>query len=155
MNLKNVKLWILDFDGVLTDNKVFINECGEEMVQVSRADGCAVEILKTKGVKVIVVSSEKNQVVKRRCEKLNIPCFYGVKSKKEMVDDIIKQEEKDYKDILYIGNDINDLEVFMLGCVKIAPKDAAQSIKDVADIVLNTEGGNGVLRELVYKIWSI
>ncbi len=70
----NIKLLALDFDGVLTNNKVIVDENGKESVICSRSDGMGIEMMKNKGIEVIVISKEKNKVVKARCDKFKIPC---------------------------------------------------------------------------------
>ena len=82
INFNSVKLIAYDFDGVMTDNTVFINQNGQEMAQVNRGDGLAIEKIKNIGIEQIIISTEKNPIVSARAKKLNILCFQGIKNKK-------------------------------------------------------------------------
>ena len=77
-DFKKIKLIVSDFDGVMTDNRVLVNENGVESVYCNRSDGMAVELLEKKDVKVVVISKETNKVVKTRCSKLGIEVYHGI-----------------------------------------------------------------------------
>jgi len=83
----NPELIIYDFDGVMTDNKVYVDQNGNEMVQVNRADGLSIAEIKKLGIKQIIISTEKNPVVSVRARKLGIPCLQGIDSKKDALMD--------------------------------------------------------------------
>jgi YrbI family 3-deoxy-D-manno-octulosonate 8-phosphate phosphatase len=79
----NIKIIYYDFDGVMTDNKVYADQNGNEMVQVNRADGLGIAEIKKLGIKQIIISTEKNPVVSARANKLGIPCLQGIENKKD------------------------------------------------------------------------
>lgn len=138
-----------DFDGVFTDNSVYISDNNIEMVRCSKLDSMGIKLLNEKGVKIFVVSTERSLVVKNRCDKLQIPCFFGVEQKDLVLRDIAKNAGIDLSRSIFVGNDVNDLNAFQtVGCT-IAPSDAHPKIKSYVDYVLHASGGNGAIRELV------
>lgn len=147
--LKNIQLIVYDFDGVLTDNKVLLREDGLESVVVNRADGLSIGIIKDMGIKQIILSKEKNKVVEVRAQKLDIPVIRGVDNKKETLVSYCKENNIHLENVVYVGNDINDLEVMMSVGYPICPSDAYGEIKSISKITLETLGGEGVARELL------
>lgn len=148
MKLK-IKLLVSDFDGVMTDNRVLVDENGKESVFVNRSDGLAVGILKKRGIKTIILSTETNGVVSARARKLNIECLQSVQDKATTLKEYCEHNGYDLGDVAYIGNDINDLEVMKLVGTKIVPADAYDEVKCIADIVTKAKGGYGVIREVI------
>lgn len=145
---KNVRLVVMDFDGVMTDDKVYVDQDGRESVCANRSDGMGIRLLKEKGVEVIVISSETNPVVRARCDKLGIPCVHGTLKKAEILEHYLKEHAVDPADAVYIGNDVNDLPCFpLVGCA-VVPADAHKSAAGKADLVLTKNGGCGAVREL-------
>jgi len=149
--LKNVKLIVTDFDGVLTDNRVFVNKKGCEAVFCNRSDGLAVNYFKKKGLKVICLSTEKNKVVEQRCTKMGIASYQGIDKKIICLKKILKENRTDKKKCLYMGNDINDLECLQYVGYPVIPSDAAPLLKGFNFYTTNASGGAGVLRE-IYKL---
>ena len=140
-------LVVLDFDGVLTDNRVWVSEAGEESVACNRSDGMGLSMLRKSGIQVVVLSTERNPVVAARCKKLNLPCDQGIDDKRSALLRLTKQYGADMDDVVYIGNDVNDLAcINMVGC-GIAVADAHPSVLNAADIVLTNRGGYGAVRE--------
>jgi len=137
-----------DFDGVMTDNKVYVNQNGEEMVQVNRADGLGVAEIKKLNIEQIIISTEKNAVVSARANKLGIKCFQGIENKRQT---LIKycRGRTDLKEVAYVGNDINDRGAMEIVGTVLCPADAHESIKEMSDHVFDAKGGNGVIRELL------
>lgn len=143
-----IKLVVSDFDGVMTDNRVQIDESGKESVYVSRADGQGVNILRTLDIDLMIMSTEKNNVVKKRAEKLNVECLYGIESKVECLTAYCHKKNIELKNVAYIGNDINDYDAMKIVGIKIVPQDAYEEVKAIADYVTETNGGYGVVREI-------
>ena len=150
MELKrdNIALIVFDFDGVMTDNRVIVDENGKESVVVSRADGQGVSILKRMGLAMIIISSEKNKVVSKRAEKLSLSVMQGISKKEETLSEYCSANNIPLEKVLYVGNDVNDLEAMKLCGFVVVPNDAHQCVKDIADVILQTNGGYGVVREL-------
>ena len=139
---------IFDFDGVFTDNKVYISEVGQESVRCCRGDGMGIAQLKKRlAPPMLILSSEINKVVLLRGKKLKIQVIQSCCDKKKVLKEWASENNIDAKDIIYVGNDINDLECMQfVGCA-IAPANAVQTIKNTADIVLSSDGGEGAIRE--------
>ncbi len=145
---KNVELVVFDFDGVMTDDRVFVNQEGVEMVAANRRDGMGVNLLHKAGIKMIVMSSEKNPVVQMRCNKLNLPVIQGIDEKRIVLKKYLSDNEINAENVIYVGNDINDLPCFPeVGCA-LAVADAHPTALRQADIVLRHNGGHGAVREV-------
>lgn len=155
MRLKNIDAFVFDFDGVLTNNFVHLNQGGDEWVSCSRADGLAFDILKKLNKPAYILSTEKNPVVVARANKLRVPVLHGISDKLEGIKLLAKKEGFNLNKVLYIGNDLNDYYV-MQGCgYSACPSDSHKRIKSISTIVLNTEGGRGVVRELLEDIFKL
>ena len=146
--ITRINLIVYDFDGVMTDNKVYVDQDGREIVQVNRADGLGVSEIKKLGIQQIIISTEKNTVVSSRATKLGIPCLQGIENKKTALIDYCKENDIDLKNVAYVGNDINDNDVMGNVGITFCPADAHDSIKAISDHALKTKGGQGVIREL-------
>ena len=145
---KNVELVVFDFDGVMTDDRVFVNQDGVEMVAANRRDGMGVNLLHKAGIKMIVMSSEKNSVVQVRCNKLNLPVIQGIEEKKNVLKKYLLVNKINAENVIYVGNDINDVPCFAeVGCA-LAVADAHPTALRQADIVLRHDGGHGAVREV-------
>ena len=144
-----IKLIVYDFDGVMTDNKVYTDSKGNEIVQVNRSDGLGVSEIKKLGINQIIVSTEKNPVVSMRANKLDIPCLQGIDNKMDLLVNYCENNNFDLKNVAYVGNDINDKEVMGVVGKTYCPSDAHESIKTISDHILMSKGGDGVVRELL------
>ncbi len=149
MSMKKIKLICYDFDGVMTDNKVYIDQDGCEMVQVNRADGLGVAEIKKLGIVQIILSTEKNPVVGQRSKKLGLTCLQGISDKTYALKKFCQKNNISLDEVAYVGNDINDLEAMELSGITFCPADAHNSIKNISDHVLKSEGGQGVVREIL------
>ena len=148
MNNK-IELIVYDFDGVMTDNKVYIDQNGNEMVQVSRADGLGVAEIKKMEIEQVIMSTETNPVVTQRAIKLKIPCLQGLDNKKDALLDYSRKNDIDLKNVASVGNDINDKDAMAIAGFSFCPNDSHESIKEIADHILPRNGGDGVIRELL------
>ena len=145
----NITTFIYDFDGVMTDNSFFQDAEGKEMVRLNRSDGYAIKILKEKGFSQIILSAEMNNVVKKRAEKIEIPAYTGVLNKACKLKELAIEYKFSLHESVYVGNEINDMEAMKLCKVGVAPKDSCKEIIELADIILKSKGGEGVIRELL------
>lgn len=147
--------WVLtDCDGVLTDGGVYYCAQGEAMKRFNIRDGMGVERLRTlANVETGIVTGEFSASVARRAEKLNISeCHLGIKDKAGVVRDFIERRGLCREEVAYLGDDMNDLPAFVAAGVSACPADAFDSVKIFAEIVLNTNGGQGVFREFAELI---
>ena len=145
--LSQVKAVVFDFDGVFTDNRVIVSTTGEEFVICDRGDGMGINLLAAAGIKMLILSKEKNAVVTSRGKKLNIEVIQGCDDKLPELIQWLKKNNVDAQHAAYIGNDINDLEC--LGHVGVAaiPADAHSSVVATANWILQHNGGRGAIRE--------
>jgi len=146
--MPEINLLILDFDGVLTDNKVYVFEDGREAVVCHRGDGWGIRMLQSAGIEVIILSTETNAVVSARAEKLNVPCIQDCQDKASAVQSIIDARSISVDQIMYVGNDTNDIDAMQLVGHRVAPADAHPQIRANATMVTDSSGGQGVVREL-------
>ncbi len=142
-----IRLALYDFDGVMTDNKVMIDENGFESVIVNRSDGLAVKLINELNVKQIIISSESNKVVNKRAQKLGIECKQNVENKASAVEKLSKDLSIMKDEIAFIGNDLNDFEAMKIVGFPLCPSDASQEIKDISKEILPSKGGSGVIRD--------
>lgn len=155
INLEKIDGIFFDFDGVLTDNFVYVNEYGEETVKCSRADGLGFDALRKLKQNLFIISTESNNVVKQRGQKLKIEVFYGIKNKVLKIKEIAKNRNFKLENSIFIGNDINDLEAMKICGLSICPADSHKKIKEYADFILIKKGGAGIVREIVEDIFEI
>jgi len=143
-----VKMLVLDFDGVLTDDRVWTDAEGNEQVAAHRGDGMGIALLKKAGIELQVLSSEENPVVASRCRKLDIPVEQGLKDKGAALKEVIKAHKLNAEEIVYVGNDVNDLDCFAIAGFAVAVADAHAQVKQAADMQLSKNGGHGAVREV-------
>jgi N-acylneuraminate cytidylyltransferase len=147
-NTKIPKIIFTDFDGCLTDDRVWLNLDGEEFVAANRKDGLAVKRLKNLGIQVVIASTETNKVVLARGNKMGVDVLQGLADKAEAIEQYLKQKGLSWNDIWYIGNDVNDLGAIERANLSICPADAVKKVRKTVDVVLKTNGGNGILSEI-------
>jgi N-acylneuraminate cytidylyltransferase len=145
---QEVRMVVLDFDGVLTDNRVWVDKDGHEWVAANRGDGWGIARLKEVGVEVIVLSTETDPVVAARCDKLGIESVQGLNLKTEALEEIMTDKGIKPEHTVYLGNDVNDTACFALVACALVPSDAHHEAKRQADIHLSQRGGHGAVREL-------
>jgi N-acylneuraminate cytidylyltransferase len=146
---------VLDFDGVLTDNMVLVHQDGTEAVRCSRADSWGIKRLQEAGIPVTVLSYEQNPVVQARCNKLQIECMQGHTEKATRLRQWLTERGYRAENIIYAGNDLNDIECMKLVGFPVAVGDAIPAVKAVARLVLNAPGGKGAVRELADVILAV
>lgn len=147
---KKIKLLVLDVDGVFTNGSVATGGEKEISKEFSLIDGMGLELLREEGIKVAVMTSENSEIVKNRMNKLKISETYlGVRDKYSFLEKIMLENNLSRNEIAYIGDDINDLSNICSVKWGIVPQNAVLENKSKADLILNTFGGNGAIREAV------
>ena len=141
-----------DFDGCLTDDRVWLNQDGEEFVAANRKDGLAIKRLKNIGIQVVIASTETNKVVFARGTKMGVEVLQGLVDKAESIDKYLKQKSLSWNDVWYIGNDVNDLGAIEKAKLSICPADGVKKVRKTVDIVLKTNGGRGILSEIATEL---
>lgn len=142
------KLIVFDFDGVFTDNMVYMFEDGREAVKCSRSEGLGLQKLKDHGIDMMVISTEENAVVATRCRKLNLPCIHGCKDKLATLIEIADKMGISMDKIAYVGNDINDITCLKQVGFPVVVHDAHHDILRFARYRTTRLGGNGAVREI-------
>ena len=150
--LNDIDAFVFDFDGVMTNNKVYIDQNGKELVSCSRSDGLAFDVLKKLQKQAYILSTEENSVVTARAKKLKIIAIQGCNDKAIALKRLAKVEGLDFSRILYVGNDLNDYNVMKICGYSACPSDSHNKIKEISSITLKASGGNGVVRELVEDV---
>ena len=144
----DVELLVLDFDGVLTDNRVFVHQDGVEAVACHRGDSLGLERARRAGLEVLVLSKETNPVVQARCAKLQIGCISGCDDKPTRLRELVAERSLRMEQVAYVGNDVNDLECMRLVGVSVAVGDAVPEVRRAARVVTTAHGGYGAVREV-------
>jgi 3-deoxy-D-manno-octulosonate 8-phosphate phosphatase (KDO 8-P phosphatase) len=152
--LERVRFTVFDFDGVFTDNRVWVNERGEEALAFSRSDGIGLRRLDEVGVRYLIVSLEVNPVVGARAEKLRAECITGVEDKLPVVREQAQRRGVALEQTAYLGNDVNDAKCLRAVGLPVVPSDAWPEVKPLARWVLERTGGNGCVREFCDAVWQ-
>ena len=154
--LAQIKTFIFDIDGVLTDGKILINSDGELLRSFDTKDGYAIKCALVKGFKVAVISGGQNEAVRERFLELGVFDIYlGVHQKLDAYQDLLNIHNLNPNEILYIGDDIPDIPVMKkvgLGC---CPADAVSDVKAMADYISHKKGGKGCVRELIEQVLRV
>jgi len=147
---ETVKLIICDFDGVITDNHVITDQDGKESVIASRSDSMHIKTLRQQGIELMILSSEPNPVVLARAKKMGIEAIHnlGMENKGQAMREVLEQKNIKAEEVIYLGNDLNDLPCFEIAGWSVAVADAYPEVVRAADHVLTKNGGHGAVREL-------
>lgn len=149
-NIKyNIKLLIMDVDGVLTDGCVYVDYKGNEILKFSRIDGKGLELLKENNILTGIISQENNNAVKHRLKKLKIDFIsLGVKNKIDIYNELKNKLNLDDSQICVCGDDIPDIMILKQAGFSCAPKNAVQEVKEVVDYISEFKGGEGFIRDI-------
>ena len=146
--VRRVKLIAFDFDGVFTDNLVYVFEDGREAVRCTRADGIGLQKLAKLGINAVVVSTETNPVVAARSRKLSIRCLQGCQDKFAVMESLLQEFQLDWQEAAFVGNDVNDLPCLKSVGLPIVVRDAHPDVLPWAVLQTSTLGGHGAVREV-------
>ncbi|MCM2308343.1 MAG: phenylphosphate carboxylase subunit delta [Sulfuritalea sp.] len=150
---KDIKLVILDVDGVMTDGRIVIDDNGVESRNFDIKDGMGVVVLMMSGVEVAIITSKKSGAVRHRAEELKIKRFYeGIKKKTEPYEEILKEMGITDAQVAYVGDDLVDLSMMKRVGLPIAVGDAVEDVKNHAAYVTVARGGYGAVREAAEMI---
>ena len=143
-----IRLVAFDFDGVFTDNMVYVHEDGSEIVRCSRSDGLGLRKLELIGINFVIISTEKNPVVSTRSKKLKIRCEQGCEDKKAVLNAMIKEMDISLDQVAFVGNDVNDLPCLDCVGLPIVVQDAHPDVFSYALYQTKAKGGHGAVREV-------
>ena len=151
--LSEIKLLVLDVDGVLTDGGLWINSDGQTIKRFDVKDGLALKFIQEIGVEIVFLSGAKHKATTIRSKQLGIKhCYTGIKDKYKMLKNLQKQLNIPASKTAYVGDDLNDIVVKPLVAIFFAPSNSADTVILKSDLVLSKRGGRGAIRELVERI---
>ena len=165
-NFKDIEVIVFDFDGIFTNNKVYINQNGEETIRCDKSDSLGFDLLRkfkkmyNWNVKIIVLTKEVNKVVKVRCDKLHLTCYQGIEDKMSFLlenfsSNLGNKQKKYLSKLVYLGNDLNDLKSIEISEYSFAPIDAHEIIKKSVTHVLPYKGGDSFIRNFIEIIINL
>ncbi len=151
----NIKLFLMDVDGVLTDAGMYYSHTGEVSKKFNTRDGQAIALLKDAGIKTGIITREDTKIVSCRAEKTGVDFLYqGVTDKLEIVKSLVKKLKLMPSEVCYIGDDIHDIKTLDYVGLAAVPKDAIRQCKAKADYICSAKGGDGCVREVADVILS-
>lgn len=160
--LSDIHTIVFDFDGVFTDNKVWVDQNGNESVCCDRGDGLAFDLMRSfkrkyqLDINFLIVSKEKNSVVSIRAKKLNLECKQGIDNKLDFINKYLQKKfpntSNPLNGLIALGNDLNDLQLMKEAAYSVSPSDAHPMIKDIADLILPQKGGEGFVRAFIEEL---
>ena len=146
--IRNIRLVAFDFDGVFTDNTVYVFEDGREAVRCTRSDGIGLTKLKAHSIETVIISTEPNPVVSARSRKLKIECIQNCQDKVQALDQLVKKLGLTFEQVAFVGNDVNDLPCLSAVALPIVVSDAHPDVVSVAYYQTKRAGGQGAVREV-------
>ncbi len=151
--LSQIKLLVLDVDGVLTDGRIIYLESGEEIKEFNVKDGFGIRLLMDAGITVGIISGRNSSALIKRCKELGINLVYhGVKNKIQALEDILNITSIPLNHTAFMGDDIPDIPVMSIVCLSIAVADASSDVLARADMTTALKGGKGAVREVCEEI---
>ena len=145
----DIKILLTDVDGVLTDGGMYYSAHGDVMKKFNVKDGMGINILRKKNIPTIIITKEKTKIVKQWAKKMNVKKVYdGIMKKELILEKICKSFKISEKEIAFVGDDVNDLELMKKVGFSVTPKDGNNTVKKIADYVTKSKGGEGAIREI-------
>jgi 3-deoxy-D-manno-octulosonate 8-phosphate phosphatase (KDO 8-P phosphatase) len=153
---KNIKLFVLDVDGVLTDGSLILLDNGEMARRMNIKDGYALQLAIKKGYEILIISGGTSQAVQMRLEKLGIKNIHlSVKNKQAILSQFVVEHAYTWEQVLYMGDDVPDVLPMQMVGLACAPADAAQEVKSMAHYISPISGGNGCVRDVIEKVMKL
>lgn len=146
--IHKIRLIAFDFDGVFTDNMVYVFQDGSEAVRCSRGDGIGLQKLNRLGIETVIISTESNPVVSARAHKLKIRCVQDCPDKRKTLEDIAREAGITLSEVAFVGNDINDRPCLECVALPIVVQDAHRDVIPLALYQTQNPGGYGAVREI-------
>ncbi|MDR3653282.1 MAG: HAD hydrolase family protein [Paludibacter sp.] len=147
-----------DVDGVLTDSGMYYSEAGDELKKFNTHDGMGMQLIREKGIKTGIITSENTKLVERRFQKLKLDFLYQGKregGKLASVKEICEKEGISLTQVAYIGDDVNCFELLSSVGLAACPADALDAVKNIPGIIqMKKKGGEGCVREFIEMILS-
>jgi YrbI family 3-deoxy-D-manno-octulosonate 8-phosphate phosphatase len=146
--IRKIRLVAFDFDGVFTDNMVYVLQDGSEAVRCNRSDGIGLQKLKKLGIETVIISTESNPVVSARAGKLKIRCLQDCQDKRTALEKVAQESGIALGEVAFVGNDINDLPCLSHVGLPVVVQDAHPDVVSLAAYRTQTRGGYGAVREI-------
>ena len=146
--IQKIRLVAFDFDGVFTDNMVYVLQDGSEAVRCTRSDGIGLQKLKKLGIETVIISTEANPVVTARAQKLKIRCYQNCEDKRETLTNVAQEIGISLSEIAFVGNDINDRDCLTCVGFPVVVQDAHPEVIPLAAYRTEADGGHGAVREI-------
>ena len=146
--INKIRLIAFDFDGVFTDNMVYVMEDGTEAVRCYRSDGIGLQKLRRLGIEMVIISTEANPVVSARARKLKIHCVQNCQDKRAELENIVTEMGLTLDAVAFVGNDINDQSCLECVGMPIVVQDAFPDVIPLARYRTQKRGGYGAVREI-------
>lgn len=151
---KTIKMIVMDCDGCLTDGGMYYSENGDELKKFNTKDGMAISRIRDKGIITGIITGEVRMLNRRRADKLRINFIKeGVMDKARELKKVCEEYNISCDEVLYIGDDVNDIEAMKLAGLAACPLDADERVKANADFISNQKGGYGAVREIIDGYW--
>ncbi len=147
--LSKIKIVLTDVDGVLTDGGMYYTKEGDAMKKFHARDGMGVTLLRKNNIPTIIVTKEKNQIIKKWAKKMNIKKLYdGIQEKEKILKNICSEFSVKPSEVAYVGDDVNDLGLLKIVGFSAVPQDGHETIKKNTDYTCKNNGGRGAFREI-------
>ncbi len=151
--IPEIKMFLTDCDGCLTDGGMYYSENGDELKRFNALDGMGFRLLREKGILTGVITGEKKELNRRRSKKLNLDILeQGVQDKLCMVEKLCQKYDISLQNVAYIGDDINDLDVIKAVGFGCSVPNGIEEVKKAAMYVTKRWGGQGAVREVIDKV---
>ncbi len=148
-----IELIVLDVDGTLTDGKIIYTQNGDEVKSFCVKDGLAIASWIKLGKKVAIITGRNSKIVERRAKELGIEYFFqGVHNKQEVLEELLQRLNLSMENVASAGDDLNDFKMLKASKLAFVPADASSYVKEIADVVLSRNGGDGAIREMIEQL---
>ena len=153
---KHITTFVFDVDGVLTDGTLFVLPDGLMARRMNIKDGYALQLAVKKGYQIVIISGGSSPEVKQRLLNLGITeVWMEVKDKSSVLQKFMQGKQLDKSEVLYMGDDMPDLQVMQLAGLPCCPADAVQEIKEKAVYISHLNGGDGCARDVIEKVMKL
>ena len=153
VNWAEIKLLVLDCDGVMTDGRIIYGNQGQEIKNFSATDGLGLMLLQATNIEVAVITGRSSEALERRCKDLKIEHLYqGVAKKLPQLESLLEELSLDFDNVAFIGDDWNDMLCMRKAAISACPQDAMPEIARLADYQCQRRGGFGAVREFIEYI---
>jgi 3-deoxy-D-manno-octulosonate 8-phosphate phosphatase (KDO 8-P phosphatase) len=149
----SIELIVLDVDGTMTDGMITYTQSGDEVKSFCVKDGLAIASWIRMGKGVAIITGRESKIVQRRAEELGIEHLYqGVSNKREVLDNLLSRLGLTMENIASIGDDLNDYSMLFSSKISFVPSNSSHYVKDIADVILSNQGGEGAVREMIEQL---